>query len=271
MRIGTPNLSGGGTIYGALAITGSLTLSSNAQAFRLYNTYTDALNYERFGITWASNIVTLGGAVAGTGTARPLRLTSDGVTTLYIEDAVNAPGSASVAVERSGTSGTTQFAVGGRGSGLTSVAILHTRLMPIINQASGTYTILDINPTETLIGAGPHYLIRGRLGAGSDVFQVKNDGAIVSGNASNGVQFKNSGGTSAVFTRSDGTTPAGLVALSVRVSQVTVTNLGTASGAGAGSLAYATDLTSMTRGTTATGGGSLKGLVQSDGTSWLVV
>jgi hypothetical protein len=45
---------------------------TNAQAFRVYNTYTDASNYERLGITWASNICTIGLAQAGTGSVRSL-------------------------------------------------------------------------------------------------------------------------------------------------------------------------------------------------------
>jgi len=45
---------------------------TNAQALRIYNTYTDASNYERLGITWASNICTIGLAQAGTGLVRSL-------------------------------------------------------------------------------------------------------------------------------------------------------------------------------------------------------
>lgn len=47
---------------------------TNAQIFRLYNTYTDASNYERFGITWSSNICTIGLAQAGTGAVRTLAI-----------------------------------------------------------------------------------------------------------------------------------------------------------------------------------------------------
>lgn len=41
----------------------------NAQAFRVYNTYTDASNYERGIIGWSSNILNIGVDVAGTGSA----------------------------------------------------------------------------------------------------------------------------------------------------------------------------------------------------------
>jgi len=43
---------------------------TNPQAFRIYNTYTDASNYERLNIGWASNALTIGTAAAGTGTKR---------------------------------------------------------------------------------------------------------------------------------------------------------------------------------------------------------
>lgn len=44
----------------------------NAQAFNLYNTYTDASNYERIGIRWSGNDAIIGVQVAGTGTFRQL-------------------------------------------------------------------------------------------------------------------------------------------------------------------------------------------------------
>jgi len=45
---------------------------TNAQTFRLYNTYTDASNYERAFLQWNANVLTLGTEAAGTGTARDL-------------------------------------------------------------------------------------------------------------------------------------------------------------------------------------------------------
>lgn len=152
----------------------------NAQAFRLYNTFTDSSNYERAALKWSSNVFTLDSQeIAGTGVARPLRLQAAS-TVIGLEDngaytPANGP-VASVSVRRDGTSAQAQFGV--YGVGLTSTALLHTRLAPSINQASGSYTILDISPTETAIGAGPHYLIRGRINAGANVFSVDRTGAI---------------------------------------------------------------------------------------------
>lgn len=47
---------------------------ANAQAFRIYNTYTDASNYERLAVEWNSNTAYLRTQAAGTGSARNLAL-----------------------------------------------------------------------------------------------------------------------------------------------------------------------------------------------------
>ena len=54
---------------------------TNAQILRIYNTYTDASNYERFDISWAANVVTIGPAAAGSGTLRAMTLTGAITTT----------------------------------------------------------------------------------------------------------------------------------------------------------------------------------------------
>lgn len=43
---------------------------TNAQTFNLYNTYTDASNYERGFMKWNANVLEIGAEAAGTGTAR---------------------------------------------------------------------------------------------------------------------------------------------------------------------------------------------------------
>jgi hypothetical protein len=56
----------------------------NAQAFNLYNTYTDASNYERGFMRFVSNTLRIGTEKLGTGTARNLEFQTDGVTRLTI-------------------------------------------------------------------------------------------------------------------------------------------------------------------------------------------
>ena len=66
-----------------LEVQGSTGISDGvtATALHVYNSYTDASNYERAVIDWSTtaNVVTIGTEAAGAGTARPLRLTSKGV------------------------------------------------------------------------------------------------------------------------------------------------------------------------------------------------
>lgn len=59
-------------------------VATTAQTFRLYNTWTDASNYERLGLTWATNVIRIGAANAGTGTARVMTLDYGGTTTAAI-------------------------------------------------------------------------------------------------------------------------------------------------------------------------------------------
>lgn len=141
----------------------------NAQAFRLYNTFTDASNYERMALGWAGNIFSIAMEGAGTGsTSRNIRLDAQST-----QIDVTPSG---VVVRRNGSSISSLLEL--TSSGLTSTALLFARLTPTINQASGSYTVLDVNPTETAIGAGPHYLLRARVGAGGNVFAVGNTGLV---------------------------------------------------------------------------------------------
>jgi hypothetical protein len=51
---------------------------TSAQKFSIYNTYTDALNYERLGIGWSANAIWLLSEQAGTGTARSVVIGTTG-------------------------------------------------------------------------------------------------------------------------------------------------------------------------------------------------
>lgn len=52
---------------------------TNAQAFRIYNTFTDAVNYERADLYWTSNIFVVGTAASGTGAQRQLLLSGGSI------------------------------------------------------------------------------------------------------------------------------------------------------------------------------------------------
>lgn len=73
---GSFNLSSGNDLF--LARDAANTLAqrngTNAQTFRVYNTYTDASNYERLNISWDTNVCYLRAIAAGTGSARSVSI-----------------------------------------------------------------------------------------------------------------------------------------------------------------------------------------------------
>ena len=59
---------------------------TNAQAFRIYNTFTSATNFERAKIEWANNILRIGTEKGtGGGTARDMELQTDGTTRITLK------------------------------------------------------------------------------------------------------------------------------------------------------------------------------------------
>lgn len=71
-----------------IGYVGSLYPSVIAQAFEVYNTYTDGTNYERFAIDWqsSSNIVQIGTQVGGSGgTARDIEIVTDNTVRITIK------------------------------------------------------------------------------------------------------------------------------------------------------------------------------------------
>jgi hypothetical protein len=55
---------------------------TNAQTFRLYNTFTDAANYERARVQWTGNQLRIGTEFAGTGAARTMVLQATNLASL---------------------------------------------------------------------------------------------------------------------------------------------------------------------------------------------
>jgi len=78
---GAPDLS----LYRDAASILAQRFGTTAQTFRLYNTYTDASNYERAVFDWQTNtnILTIGTQNAGTGSARDLRIIANNNTVAY--------------------------------------------------------------------------------------------------------------------------------------------------------------------------------------------
>lgn len=72
------------------ADTLALRRGANAQAFNIYNTYTDASNYERLGVRWSSNVAYLGPQKAGTGSDRLMVVQTGIVAVASLPDAFKA-------------------------------------------------------------------------------------------------------------------------------------------------------------------------------------
>ena len=83
-----------------------------AQAFNLYNTYTDALNYERGFMRFVSNVLQIGTEKLGTGTARALVFQTDGTTRMTV-------GAAGGIVINSQAIDNGNFKVTGNGNGMS--------------------------------------------------------------------------------------------------------------------------------------------------------
>ena len=65
------------TLYRDAANTLAQRNGTNAQAFRLYNTYTDSSNYERHTNSWSGNVLNIANEAAGTGTLRSIAFSAN--------------------------------------------------------------------------------------------------------------------------------------------------------------------------------------------------
>lgn len=177
----------------------------NAQAFRLYNTYTDASNYERGGIRWNGNVLELFTSAAGTGTARGIKATSDAGSNF--DFFVNAPlnsGTATLSLGRagavhgqifdSGQSGkvgfnapaNTGFAIGFIGQGQESLTVARIGAGQVgvasgRNTSSGAGNDLIVTGGVTTTYAAGNLILRGGsttgAGANGSVLLQSADGA----------------------------------------------------------------------------------------------
>jgi len=109
------SLGGDVSLYRDAANTLALRNGANAQTFNVYNTYTDAANYERGVVKWASNVLQIGTENAGTGSVRQIQFLNNG----SVRAGVDASGHFFVAAGRS-------FFLGGSSSGGGGVSLTQT-------------------------------------------------------------------------------------------------------------------------------------------------
>jgi len=76
-------LNGNTSLFGEAANAIAQRNGTSPQSYRVYNTYTDASNYERFRVTWGSNLCVIGNEAAGTGAIRQMALVGSRVSVGY--------------------------------------------------------------------------------------------------------------------------------------------------------------------------------------------
>lgn len=208
--------------------------STSAQTFRLYNTYTDASNYERGFFQYSSNVLQIGHEAAGTGTAnRTIQFRTNGVAAMSLDTnamtmgvsidlvtgRIKSQGSLAVtlgtsnsapfdAVNPSGNiTATSNYEIGFRylrtiaPTATSTLVAVPVYIAPTINYSNatpgaGSYEALKIAVTETALPTGTNYLIRASAGAAgtTEKFSVTNAGLTTWADAANLV-FGTSTGT----------------------------------------------------------------------------
>ena len=225
--------------------------STNAQTFRLYNTYTDASNYERLSIDWSTtaNTATIVTQNAGTGSARTLAIGQD----LYVNTVRVGLGGGSVstntavgqgAINATATGGT-NVAVGGNtlyrlSSGSGNLAIGYNSGSQITSGANNSYVGFSSGVSSTTsssnTGYGTYSLFYNTIASnltavGLSALQSNTTNVATLGSITGGTLYTNGTYTGVVMTLSSGSTAityptATIVVAGGVVTTVTLTSNG---------------------------------------------
>lgn len=123
----------------------------NPQTFNVYNTFTDASNYERGVLQWAANILTIGAQSAGTGSARDVVL--QGGNRLYLRAGgvtsweINAANGHILAVTDNA------FDIGASGANRPRTVFAATSVLAPYVRTATAYTVATL-PAAGTAGAG---------------------------------------------------------------------------------------------------------------------
>ena len=189
----------------------------NAQQLSIYNTFTDASNYERLELLWSSNTATIRAAAAGTGTLRNLNFTPAGLASTIAIQVVGNSGNPSLYfatyarttpttlgrvdfgnlaanTSTSGTSINVRMRESFSPTATSTMLAESLSIEPTINYSNatpgaGSYRAINIAVTETALPTGTNYLLYAAAGAAgtTEMFSVTNAGELkfagVSGDA----------------------------------------------------------------------------------------
>ncbi|MFN4091642.1 MAG: beta strand repeat-containing protein [Brevundimonas sp.] len=189
---------------------------TSAQTFRIYNTRTDASNYERATFGWAANALVIGTEAAGTGSGRNLQLSTSGTSRwqvnaasghfIAVADNTYDFGASGANRARTGYFGTSVFAATSIGIGVTTAASPLTvqsasvaNPLATFNDGTGYALAYFGSAVDTPNGRG-YLTLRnpGTDGNGSGVQMTSNNGAnsaVFSLDGSGNVVFRVQGNT----------------------------------------------------------------------------
>ena len=226
--------------------------STNAQTFRLYNTYTDASNYERLSIDWSTtaNTATISTQNAGTGSARNLAIGQD----LYVNSVRVGLGGGSVSTNTvvgtgncliNNTTGSYNTAVGngvlvsnttGLGNNAQGFNSLNSNTTGQYNSAIGGSSLQSNTTGSNSVAIGYLSLYRNTIAStltaiGTSALQNNTTNVATLGTVTGGTGYTNGTYTGVVMTLSSGSSAityptATIVVSGGAVTTVTITSAG---------------------------------------------
>jgi hypothetical protein len=226
---------------------------TNAQAFRVYNTYTDASNYERQEITFQSNVVRWFSTSAGTGTLRNMEILRGSTQHWLFNSAGNNFGASLLA------STDNTYDIGASSANRPRNIYAASSITSAGNVTGGSGSYLRVSNGNAQIGAPTDGVMLLYNAGGSDFTRLQFGGTT----NSFGAIARDGAGISIVGGASGSTAH-------IKVPGVTVANLPAAVTAGAGARSFVTDALTPTFGSAVTGGGAVNVPVYSTGSAWNV-
>ena len=208
--------------------------STNAQTFRLYNTYTDASNYERLSIDWSTtaNTATIVTQNAGTGSARNLAIGQD----LYVNSVRVGRGGGNV----SSNTSVGQYSINGSATGINTSAFGQYSLANLTsgnnNSANGVASLFNNSTGGGSVANGQNALYYNTTASnltaiGTSALQNNTTNVATLGTVTGGSSYTNGTYTGVVMTLSSGSTAityptATIVVAGGAVTTVTLTSNG---------------------------------------------
>jgi hypothetical protein len=171
---------------------------TNAQTFRLYNTYTDTNNYERHTHSWSGDVLNIANEAAGSGTLRSIAFSANGATSTppvtftgtWFTGGLAATTKPQVLIEPTGTT-SAAWSTSGTGLGVNAASGFAGNLLDL--QVNGT-SVASVNANGRISTAGggagglssPSWIDIFVTGGANPFYRLSNGSLRVAQAASNG-------------------------------------------------------------------------------------